>query len=297
MSKLETITADVAVAAATQLSSILPAGLINMGFRTGLDFAKSAAASVATRPIQNVLLQRIFGEGSDKETLRLLYPQDDIGFVYSLHDQPQQSSKSISDSLEPILLPGGRLPHAVLHIRNSNQPNNVQTTTTHDRLHNSNLQQKRLEPTLHFFVDLANSDTDAHRSGIGGQAEKFVIQMKTALETLNRQNVSGPLCTVALTLILANEDHAPRVLETVTGCVDNMNPEVDVAVAVDVDSTWHLATANSMTVSTPHTVVCSICRPDGHIAKVLSLTGSDGDNELLQREVQRALYRYDEQIE
>ena len=265
----------------------MPGWLVASGFQQGVAIAKHAAATPAVLPLQRLLLNRLFGDNADRSvrlnvaiafvdrvsdrdniacravsqagsekpsTLRLLFPEHDLGFVYG---DSQQCSITVdrSGKLRQRLVVGGRLPHVDLDLFPFKASMALKATptptTTHDRI-NSAQSTGVVAPTVHFFLEYPINEA---LSAIWQAAACAAAELSTHEVDLAAR--------VSTTFIFADQTSIAAAARSL-GCTFS-DPQ-SVAMAVDRHGAWmHAMAAND------DSIKMILCRPDGHVARILRL--------------------------
>ena len=247
-----------------------------------------------------MLLDQVFGQGSDGKsskhrnasggpgrTLKLLYPQDDLGFVYGA----KVATRSLTSDLQQKLVVGGRLPHAELTLHASNadtettkasKASSLAGTTTHDRLFAST-PPGVLVPTLHAFVFVPRATSAETCASAINNLDQALSMVSDPTATAEDDLFMATPPRTAVTLIFQDADNALEVQESV-GVRD------DVVLASDTHGTW----GRTLNFDPAQGCNLTICRPDGHIGGDVCLgplldtdTDTDSANSVAKRIAQQ----------
>lgn len=251
---------------------------VAQGFGAGMALAKSIVSTPALREIQQKRLDNIFSPTSGGgSTLRLLFPQDDLGFVYG------SNCRSLTKNLQQLILAGGRLPNAELQVYSSSSEcthsANVKTTmTTHDfiTMQQQNQGEENIAPTMCVFITVHCEHNDP-------------LRILTAISKVccGTHAVIKNRVPVALMCVLTG-DHSKSVAKNITAvttdeCVSKdfkywqcHESFKDISIATDSTRAWQASLSftelNDLDISTESSIHCIMCRPDGHIAKIRAMS-------------------------
>lgn len=272
--------ASAATKVASHLTSVFPKELVSFGFRTSVAFAKTAAASSIVKPVQKMLLNELFGNtkgvqkrnGPQDASLKLLFPEDDLGFMYDLcNGQPASENRRVKNSRSVVRTPsgsicqrlvtGGRLPHAELDVLSKGGST---ASSTHDLLTDSQ-GNGVVAPTIHLFLSVPSCAENPAQlaTALARLSAASVIEVE---EELVRREDALPF-RIAATCILPAERYSQKLAQDFWDVSSGIagSSVVSMTLAVDATGAWGRAAYRANTWPRNHCLI-TVSRPDGHVA-------------------------------